>query len=142
MKNQSDSNEAKLKKLLWADVLIQFALVFISLFLLIYFRETDRASMVFYFGLGSYQLVTHYIKLYRFKLKNNDRIGFYNTSIKLFLLSGSIVLVFAILGYFEILFRLAFLVFIGWGYLMLVVGLILALINIVISIKEYRDIEV
>ncbi|MFX3625844.1 MAG: hypothetical protein ACN6I4_00660 [bacterium] len=129
------------KKLLLLDIIIQFVLILTALFLLIYFKETDRASLVFYFGLGGYQLATHYIKIYRFNIKHADRIGFYNTSLKLFLFSASIVLFFAVLGYLEILFELAFLVFIWWGYLMLVIGPILALINIVISIQEYRDIE-
>lgn len=129
-----------LKKLLITDIIIQFILILTAIFFLIYFKETDRASLVFYLGLGGYQLITHYIKLYYLKLKNEVRVEFYNKAIKLVLVSAAVVLIFILLGYFEVLAELPFTVFIVWGSLMLIAGPILAIINVVISIEEAKGV--
>lgn len=132
--------EVMFKNLLLADVILQCGFIIVTLILLVSLEQPGTAGLFFYLGLGSYQLLVHFIKLFYFKIRNKDRVGFYNDSLKVLFITALIFFIIFLLGYYEIFQLFIFyILFIVFGGLMLLFGPILALINLAISMEEYRN---
>lgn len=116
------------------DFIFQCVLFVCSIVLVFVINDKIKAAGLFYFVLGGYQLLNHFIKFYNGH-KSNDR-KIYNRYLWIIIMVNIVwVSIFYVIDIPKKILPVPM----SLSFIMLIVGFAMAVFNIKISYKEYRN---
>ena len=122
------------KKILEIDLSIQIALVFLSIMILSFTARAEWAFVLFYFGLGAFQLISFFLHFKR-RRENKKLIRTYQRLLLFVLIFTVVSFTSLLMPYFQGGFFMLFLV------VMLFIGIIMALIYINLTTKDISKLK-
>jgi predicted membrane channel-forming protein YqfA (hemolysin III family) len=122
------------KKILEVDLSIQIALVVLSIMILSFTARAEWAFVLFYFGLGAFQLISFFLHFKR-RRENKKLIRTYQRLLLFVLIFTVVSFTSLLMPYFQGGFFMLFLV------VMLFIGIIMALIYINLTTKDISKLK-
>jgi len=122
------------KKILEIDLSIQIALVVLSVMILSFTARAEWAFVLFYFGLGAFQLISFFLHFKR-RRENKKLIRTYQRLLLFVLIFTVVSFTSLLMPYFQGGFFMLFLV------VMLFIGIIMALIYINLTTKDISKLK-
>jgi predicted membrane channel-forming protein YqfA (hemolysin III family) len=122
------------KKILEVDLSIQIALVVLSIMILSFTARAEWAFVLFYFGLGAFQLISFFLHFKR-RRENKKLIRTYQRLLLFVLIFTVVSFTSLLMPYFQGGFFMLFLV------VMLFIGIIMALIYINLTTKDISNLK-
>ena len=122
------------KKILEIDLSIQIALVVLSVMILSFTARAEWAFVLFYFGLGAFQLISFFLHFKR-RRENKKLIRTYQRLLLFVLIFTVVSFTSLLMPYFQGGFFMLFLV------VMLFIGIIMALIYINLTTKDISNLK-
>ena len=122
------------KKILEVDLSIQIALVVLSVMILSFTARAEWAFVLFYFGLGAFQLISFFLHFKR-RRENKKLIRTYQRLLLFVLIFTVVSFTSFLMPYFQGGFFMLFLV------VMLFIGIIMALIYINLTTKDISNLK-
>jgi|688.fasta_scaffold310480_2 predicted membrane channel-forming protein YqfA (hemolysin III family) len=122
------------KKILEIDLSIQIALVVLSIMILSFTARAEWAFVLFYFGLGAFQLISFFLHFKR-RRENKKLIRTYQRLLLFVLIFTVVSFTSLLMPYFQGGFFMLFLV------VMLFIGIIMALIYINLTTKDISKLK-